>query len=132
MVLCASNPLSTQDDVAAALVNEYQIPVFAVRGEDDECYYRHIHRALDHNPVITLDDGADLVSEMHQHRRELLANILGSTEETATGDKHVLDHSHFEVMKDGCVIANSGHFNVEINIPAPEQRSYLASWREGT
>jgi adenosylhomocysteinase len=238
VVLCASNPLSTQDDVAAALVNEYQIAVFAVHGEDNERYYRHIHRALDHNPVITLDDGADLVSEMHQHRRELLANILGSTEETttgvirlramaadaalevpvvavndamtkhlfdnrygtgqstldgviratnillagknfsvagygwcgrgiamrargmgakvivceveplraleaamdgfqvmplmiastisdfiitATGDKHILDHSHFEVMKDGCVIANSGHFNVEINIPALEK-----------
>jgi adenosylhomocysteinase len=238
VVLCASNPLSTQDDVAAALVNECQIAVFAVRGEDNERYYRHIHRVLDHNPVITLDDGADLVSEMHQHRRELLANILGSTEETttgvirlramaadaalevpvvavndamtkhlfdnrygtgqstldgviratnillagknfsvvgygwcgrgiamrargmgakvivceveplraleaamdgfqvmplmtasaisdfvitATGDKHILDHSHFEVMKDGCVIANSGHFNVEINIPALEK-----------
>lgn len=238
VVLCASNPLSTQDDVAAALVNTYQIPVFAVRGEDDERYYHHIHRALDHNPVITLDDGADLVSEMHKHRRELLANVLGSTEETttgvirlramaadaalevpivavndamtkhlfdnrygtgqstldgviratnillagknftvagygwcgrgiamrargmgakvivceveplraleaamdgfqvmplmtasaisdfvitATGDKHILDHSHFEVMKDGCVIANSGHFNVEINIGALEK-----------
>ncbi|MEN8180581.1 MAG: adenosylhomocysteinase [Pseudomonadota bacterium] len=238
VVLCASNPLSTQDDVAAALVNEYRIPVFAVRGEDNERYYRHIHRTLDHSPVITLDDGADLVSEMHQHRRELLANVLGSTEETttgvirlramatdgalevpvvavndamtkhlfdnrygtgqstldgviratnillagknftvagygwcgrgiamrargmgakvivceveplraleaamdgfqvmplikasaisdfiitATGDKHILDDSHFKVMKDGCVIANSGHFNVEINIPALEK-----------
>lgn len=235
--LCASNPLSTQDDVAAALVQHYGIPVFAVRGEDNERYYRHINAVIDTAPQITLDDGADLVSELHRHRREMLAEVRGGTEETttgvirlramaaegaleypivavndamtkhlfdnrygtgqstldgviratniliagktftvvgygwcgrgiarraqghgaqvivtevdplraleaamdgfrvmplteaaacsdflvtATGDKHVVDGAHFAVMKDGCVLANSGHFNVEINIPALE------------
>jgi len=237
LVLCASNPLSTQDDVAAALVTHYGIPVYAIRGESTEVYYRHINAALDHRPVITLDDGADLVSEIHKSRRELLDGMLGSTEETTTGvirlramaaegalqvpviavndamtkhlfdnrygtgqstldgiiratnillagktftvvgygwcgrgiamrakghganvivteveplraleaamdgfrvmplieaaklsdfivtasgDKHVVDSMHLQVMKDGCVLANSGHFNVEINIPALE------------
>jgi len=235
LVLCASNPLSTQDDVAAALVKHYRIPVFAVRGEDSATYYRHIAKALDQRPQLTMDDGADLVSELHKNRCDLLAGVIGGTEETttgvirlramaadkalkfpviavndamtkhlfdnrygtgqstldgiiratnillagktftvagygycgrgiamrakghgalviitevdplkaleaamdgfrvmpmldaaacsdfiitATGDKHVLDSAHFEVIKDGCVIANSGHFNVEINIPA--------------
>lgn len=238
LVLCASNPLSTQNDVAAALVRHYQIPTFAIRGEDSDTYYRHIARALDHQPQLTMDDGADLVSELHKNRSDLLAEMIGGTEETttgvirlramaadkalkfpviavndamtkhlfdnrygtgqstldgiiratnillagktftvagygwcgrgiamrakghgaqviitevdplkaleaamdgfrvmslleaaaisdfivtATGDKHVLDHAHFEVIKDGCVIANSGHFNVEINIPALEK-----------
>ena len=237
IVLCASNPLSTQDDVAAALVESYGIPVFAVRGESTERYYQHIDAALDHHPVITMDDGADLVSRIHQSRHGLIYNMLGGTEETttgvirlramarggalqfpviavndamtkhlfdnrygtgqsaldgiiratnillagktftvvgygwcgrgiamrakghganvivtevaplraleaamdgfrvmplleaaaqsdfivtATGDKHVVDQAHMEVMKDGCVLANSGHFNVEINIPALE------------
>ena len=237
VVLCASNPLSTQDDVAAALVECYQIPVYAIRGESTETYYQHINAALDHQPVITLDDGADLVSEIHKSRRNLLQNMLGGTEETTTGvirlramakegvlkypiiavndamtkhlfdnrygtgqstidgviratnillagktftvvgygwcgrgialrakghgahvvvtevdplraleasmdgyrvlplleaaaqsdfivtasgDKHVVDKIHLEVMKDGCVLANAGHFNVEINIPALE------------
>jgi adenosylhomocysteinase len=237
VVLCASNPLSTQDDVAAALVERFDIPVYAVRAESTETYYRHINAALDHRPVITMDDGADLVSEIHKRRRELLPGMLGGTEETttgvirlramaregalqfpliavndamtkhlfdnrygtgqstldgmiratnsllagktftvvgygwcgrgialrahghgahvvvtevdplraleaamdgyrvmplldaareadfivtATGDKHVVDRAHMEVMKDGCVLANSGHFNVEINIPALE------------
>ena len=237
LVLCASNPLSTQDDVAAALVADHGIPVFAIRGETTETYYRHLNAALDHRPVITLDDGADLISEIHRHRRDLLEAMLGGTEETttgvirlramaaegalgypviavndaltkhlfdnrygtgqstldgviratnillagktfvvvgygwcgrgiamrakghgaqvviceveplraleaamdgyrvmplreaaanadfivtATGDKHVVDKTHFECMKDGCVLANSGHFNVEINIPALE------------
>ncbi|WP_340123540.1 adenosylhomocysteinase [Methylobacter svalbardensis] len=237
LVLCASNPLSTQDDVAAALVQHYQIPTFAIRGEDDSTYYRHIAQALEHRPQLTMDDGADLVSELHKNRSDLLAGVIGGTEETttgvirlramaadgalkfpviavndaltkhlfdnrygtgqstldgiiratnillagkiftvagygwcgrgiamrakghgaqviitevdplraleaamdgfrvmpmleaaaisnfiitATGDKHVLDQAHFEVIKDGCVIANSGHFNVEINIPALE------------
>jgi adenosylhomocysteinase len=244
LVLCASNPLSTQDDVAAALVERYGIPVFAVRGESTEVYYRHIEAALDHAPVITMDDGADLVSEIHKSRRELIDTMLGGTEETttgvirlramaaggalafpviavndamtkhlfdnrygtgqstldgviratnillagktftvvgygwcgrgiamrakghganvvitevdplraleaamdgfrvmpiieaaavsdfivtATGDKHVVDKAHLEVMKDGCVLANSGHFNVEINIPALEA---MAAGRE--
>ncbi|MCO6413755.1 MAG: adenosylhomocysteinase [Thiogranum sp.] len=235
VVLCASNPLSTQDDVAAALVRHHAIPVYAIRGENTEQYYRHINAALDHRPVITMDDGADLVSEIHKTRTGLIADMLGGTEETttgvirlramaregalkfpviavndamtkhlfdnrygtgqstldgiiratnmllagktftvvgygwcgrgiamrakghgahvvitevdplraleaamdgyrvmplseaaaqsdlvvtATGDKHVVDREHLEVMKDGCVMANSGHFNVEINIPA--------------
>ncbi len=237
VLLCASNPLSTQDDVAAALVARYEIPVFARRGEDTETYYGHIQAALDHRPQITLDDGADLVSELHKGRTELLGELIGGTEETttgvirlramareealrypiiavndahtkhlfdnrygtgqstldgiiratnillagrvftvvgygwcgrgiamrarglgahvvvveveplraleaamdgfrvmplieaaresdfvvtATGDRHVVDRPHLEVMKDGCVLANSGHFNVEINIPALE------------
>ncbi len=240
LVLCASNPLSTQDDVAAALVACYEIPVYAIRGESTEIYYRHINAALDHQPVITMDDGADLVSEIHKHRPDLVTNMLGGTEETttgvirlramakdgalqfpviavndamtkhlfdnrygtgqstldgiiratnillagktlcvvgygwcgrgiamrakghganviitevepmkaleaamdgyrvmplleaarqsdfiitATGDKHVIDKPHLENMKDGCVLANSGHFNVEINIPALEAMS---------
>lgn len=237
VVLCASNPLSTQDDVAAALVNTFAIPVFAIRGEATDVYYQHINATLDHRPVITMDDGADLVSEIHKSRTELIETMLGGTEETttgvirlramadegalkfpviavndamtkhlfdnrygtgqstldgiiratnillagktftvvgygwcgrgiamrakghganvivtevnplrsleaamdgfrivplveaarqsdfivtATGDKHVVDRVHMEVMKDGCVLANSGHFNVEINIPALE------------
>lgn len=240
LVLCASNPLSTQDDVAAALVRHYRVPTFAIRGEDDGTYYRHIGRALDHKPQLTMDDGADLVSELHKTRSECLPDMIGGTEETttgvirlramakdkalrfpvvavndamtkhlfdnrygtgqstldgviratnillagktftvvgygwcgrgiamrakghgahvivteveplraleaamdgfrvmplteaaassdfivtATGDKHVLDRPHFDVIKDGCVIANSGHFNVEINIPALQQMS---------
>ena len=238
LVLCASNPLSTQDDVAAALVQHYQVPTFAIRGEDGRTYYRHIAKALDHRPQLTMDDGADLVSELHKNRSDLLAEVIGGTEETttgvirlramaadkalkfpviavndamtkhlfdnrygtgqstldgiiratnillagktftvagygwcgrgiamrakgqgahvivteidplkaleasmdgfrvmpmleaaacsdfiitATGDKNVLDQPHFAVMKDGCVIDNSGHFNVEINIPALEK-----------
>lgn len=237
LVLCASNPLSTQDDVAAALVRHYRIPTFAIRGEDGSTYYRHIAKALDHKPQLTMDDGADLVSELHKNRSNLLAEVIGGTEETttgvirlramaadhalkfpviavndamtkhlfdnrygtgqstvdgiiratnillagktftvagygwcgrgiamrakghgaqviitevdpvraleaamdgfrvmpmlkaaacsdfivtATGDKHVLGHTHFEIIKDGCVIANAGHFNVEINIPELE------------
>lgn len=244
VVLCASNPLSTQDDVAAALVEKYKIPVFAMRGESSEVYYQHIQSVLDHQPMITMDDGADLVSELHKTRSELLPNMLGGTEETttgvirlramaedgalklpviavndamtkhlfdnrygtgqsaldgviratnillagktftvvgygwcgrgialrakghgahvivtevdalraleasmdgyqvmplieaakqsdfiisATGDKHVIDSEHMQVMKDGCVLANSGHFNVEINIPALQALSVSQS-----
>lgn len=240
VVLCASNPLSTQDDVAAVLVQHYHIPTFAICGEDGSAYYRHIGQALDHKPQLTLDDGADLVSELHKNRSALLAEVIGGTEETttgvmrlramaedralrfpviavndamtkhlfdnrygtgqstldgiirstnillagktftvagygwcgrgiamrarghgaqviitevdpqraleaamdgyrvmpmleaatisdfivtATGDKHVLDKTHFEAVKDHCVIANAGHFNVEINIPALEKLS---------
>lgn len=83
--LCASNPLSTQDDVAASLVSDYGIPVFAVKGSDNETYYRHINQVLDAKPKITMDDGADLVSILHSKRRELLAGITGGTEETTTG-----------------------------------------------
>ncbi|MEO8457973.1 MAG: adenosylhomocysteinase [Chloroflexota bacterium] len=235
IALCASNPLSTQDETAAALVARYGIPTFAIRGEDDPTYYKHIHQALATNPQMTMDDGADLVAVLHKEKRELLPNIIGGTEETTTGvirlkamakagalgyaiiavneaytkhmfdnrygtgqstldgitratnilwagknvavagygwcgkgvamrargmgaktivteidplkaleatmdghhvmpmdqaveiadlfitltgDSNVLDRKHFEVMRDGAILANSGHFNVEINIPA--------------
>ncbi len=85
MVLCASNPLSTQDDVAAALVQEYGIPVFAIRGEDDATYYSHITAAVDHRPHITMDDGADVIGVLHKDRRDGLGDIIGGTEETTTG-----------------------------------------------
>jgi len=238
LVLTASNPLSTQDDVAAALVSVFEIPVFAIKGEDNATYYQHLNAALDHRPNLTMDDGADLVSMLHKERTDQIPDIVGSTEETttgiirlramaasgalkfpvmavndadtkhmfdnrygtgqstldgiiratniliagktfvvagygwcsrgiamrargmganvivteidplkaleavmdgfrvmpmieaapqadficsATGDKNVIDKHHFEVMKDGCCVSNSGHFNVEINIPALEE-----------
>ena len=240
IVLTASNPLSTQDDVAAALVNIYEIPTYAIKGEDNVTYYKHITAALDHKPQMTMDDGADLVAAIHKDRRELLPEIIGGTEETTTGvirlramsadkmlnfpviavndaltkhlfdnrygtgqstldgiiratnvllagknfvvagygwcgrglasrargmgslvivtevdpmkaleavmdgfqvmpmheaakigdifctvtgDINVLDEQHFKLMKDGAIVANSGHFNVEINIPALEKIS---------
>jgi len=85
LVLCASNPLSTQDDVAAALVKEYEIPVFAITGEDKKTYYDHIYAAIRHKPVITMDDGADLVSTIHAEFPDMAPDILGSMEETTTG-----------------------------------------------
>jgi adenosylhomocysteinase len=238
VVLTASNPLSTQDDVAAALVSQYEIPVFAIKGEDDRTYYENLRAAIEHKPHVTMDDGADLVSTLHREYRELLPNIIGGTEETTTGvirlramaadhalefpiiavndamtkhffdnrygtgqstidgiiratnillagktfvvagygwcgrglanrargmganvivtevdplvaleavmdgfrvmpmneaapigdvfvtltgDLNVIDRHHFEIMKDGALVANSGHFNVEINIPALEE-----------
>jgi adenosylhomocysteinase len=240
LALCASNPLSTQDDVAAALVAIHGIPVYSVRGEDDETYYRHIHAVLDQKPQVTLDDGADLVATLHKDRRDLLESIIGGTEETTTGvirlramagdgalaypivavneadtkhlfdnrygtgqstidgitratnvlwagknvvicgygwcgrgvamrarglgakvivtevqpvpaleaamdgyqvmslaeaaplgdifitltgDINVLDRHHFQTMKDGAILANSGHFNVELNLKALEEMS---------
>ncbi|MGD9093176.1 MAG: adenosylhomocysteinase [Anaerolineales bacterium] len=240
VALTASNPLSTQDDVAASLVSHFEIPVFAIKGEDNVTYYKHINAALDFKPHVTMDDGADLVSTLHKERRELLENMVGGTEETTTGvirlramaadgalafpviavndamtkhffdnrygtgqstvdgivratnillagktfivagygwcgrglamrargmganvivtevdalpaleavmdgfrvmpmaeaavigdifctltgDINVIDRHHFEVMKDGAIVANSGHFNVEINIPALEEMS---------
>ena len=239
LILCASNPLSTQDDVAAALV-EYGIPTNAIKGEDDETYYKHIDTALEHKPQLTIDDGADLVSTIHTKRSDLIADVIGGAEETTTGiirlrsmylagqlkypivaindaqtkhffnnrygtgqstldgitratnilwagknvvvcgygwcgrglamrargmgahvivievepvyaleavmdgyqvmplleaskigdifisvtgDKNVIDKAHFRVMKDGAILANSGHFNAEINIPALEEMS---------
>jgi adenosylhomocysteinase len=238
VVLTASNPLSTQDDVAAALVSNFEIPTFAIKGETNTVYYKHINAALDHKPHLTMDDGADLVSILHKDRRELLDNVMGGTEETTTGvirlramahdgaltypiiavndamtkhffdnrygtgqstldgiiratnvllagktfvvvgygwcarglamrargmgsnvivtevdslkaleavmdgfrvmpiaqaakegdifctltgDLNVIDKHHFEVMKDGVILSNSGHFNAEINIPALEE-----------
>jgi adenosylhomocysteinase len=85
VVLCASNPLSTQDDVAASLVKDYGIPVFAIKGEDNETYYKHIMSALDHKPHITMDDGADLVSIALTKRTDVMDGIIGGTEETTTG-----------------------------------------------
>ncbi len=237
IVLTASNPLSTQDDVAASLVTHEEIPTFAIKGENNATYYKHIFAALDHKPHLTMDDGADLVSTMQKERKELISEVLGGTEETTTGvirlramaadgalgypiiavndamtkhffdnrygtgqstidgivratnillagrvfvvagygwcgrglasrargmganvvvteidplkaleavmdgfrvmpmieaakigdifctvtgDLNVVDRAHFEVMKDGAIVANSGHFNVEINIPALE------------
>jgi adenosylhomocysteinase len=239
LVLCASNPLSTQDDVAAALV-DYGIPTGAIKGEDGDTYYKHINMALDSKPNITIDDGADLVTTVHTKRSDLIKNIIGGAEETTTGvirlrsmakagklkypviaindadtkhlfdnrygtgqstvdgitratnilwagknvvvcgygwcghglamrakglgsqvivtevnptraleavmdgfrvmtiaeaskigdifitvtgDKNVIDKAHFQVMKDGAIMANSGHFNSEINIPALEKLS---------
>jgi len=236
LTLCASNPLSTQDDVAAALV-EYTIPTYAIKGEDDDTYYMHINSALDSKPHITVDDGADLVTTIHTRRSDLIADVIGGAEETTTGiirlrsmhndgklkypmiavndaqtkhlfdnrygtgqstidgitratnilwagkkvvvcgygwcghgvamrakglgahvivvevepvraleavmdgfqvmplleaavvgdifitvtgDKSVIDEAHFQVMKDGAILANSGHFNAEIDIPALE------------
>jgi adenosylhomocysteinase len=84
IVLCAANPLSTQDDVAAALV-DYGIPVNAIRGEDEKTYYKHINAALDNKPQLTADDGADLVTTLHTKRAELISNVIGGTEETTTG-----------------------------------------------
>jgi len=235
VVLTASNPLSTQDDVAAALISYFETPVYAIKGEDNVTYYKHIHAALAHQPHVTMDDGADLVSVLHKEHRELLPTIIGGTEETTTGvirlramaadgalsypiiavndaltkhffdnrygtgqstidgviratniliagkvfvvagygwcgrglasrargmgaqvvvteidplkaleavmdgfqvmpmidaakigdifvtvtgDINVIDEAHFAVMKDGAIVANSGHFNVELNIPA--------------
>ncbi|RPI80204.1 MAG: adenosylhomocysteinase, partial [Chloroflexi bacterium] len=238
LILTASNPLSTQDDVAASLVSNFEIPVFAIKGEDNVTYYKHINAALDHQPNITMDDGADLVSVLHKDRRNMLQHVVGGTEETTTGvirlramaadgalafpvlavndamtkhlfdnrygtgqstidgivratnillagrtfviagygwcgrglasrargmganvvitevdplpaleavmdgfrvmtmeeaarigdifvtvtgDINVIDRHHFEAMKDGAIVANSGHFNVELNIPALEE-----------
>ena len=239
-ILCASNPLSTQDDVAAALV-EYGIPTHAIKGEDEATYYKHINTALDHKPQLTVDDGADLVTTLHSKRSDLIENVIGGTEETTTGvirlrslekagklrypiiavndaqtkhlfdnrygtgqstidgitratnilwagkkvvvcgygwcgrgvamrakglgaqviiteveplcaleavmdgyqvmplieaaaignifititgDKNVIDKNHFQVMKDGAILANSGHFNAEINIPVLESLTH--------
>ena len=85
IVLCASNPLSTQDEVAASLVSHYEIPTYAIKGEDTATYYQHIKAALDHKPHLTMDDGADLVSTIHKDRPELIEGIIGGTEETTTG-----------------------------------------------
>ena len=85
VVLCASNPLSTQDDVAAALVEEYGLSVYAIRGEDNDTYYSHIEAAVDHRPQLTMDDGADVIGVLHKERRDQLSEIIGGTEETTTG-----------------------------------------------
>src|SRR5664280_1520881 len=118
VTLCASNPLSTQDDVAAALVAEYGISTFARHGADRDTYYRHLSAAADTRPHMTMDDGCDLVTLIHQERRGQLSEIVAGTEETTTGDIHVIRAEHFKAMHDGAIMANSGHFDVEIDIPA--------------
>jgi adenosylhomocysteinase len=85
VVLCASNPLSTQDDVAAALVEEFDVSVFAIKGEDNDTYYQHIEAAVDHKPQLTMDDGADVIGVLHSARREQLGDVIAGTEETTTG-----------------------------------------------
>lgn len=85
LALCASNPLSTQDEVAASLVEDYQIPTFAIKGEDNKTYYKHLNEVLDFNPQITMDDGADLVTILHTERKNQLKDLIGSSEETTTG-----------------------------------------------
>jgi len=85
LALCASNPLSTQDDTAAALVRHYRVPTFAIRGENHKTYYAHVHAVLDHKPVISMDDGCDVVSTIHAKRPELIPAMFGGSEETTTG-----------------------------------------------
>src|SRR2546425_539453 len=161
VALCASNPLSTQDDVAAHLVRDHGIKVFAIKGEDHTSYYEHIRAALAHRADITMDDGADLVGALHMialnrlddlappvrqwvetlspaERTALVTGVIGSTEETTTGvirlmpmdeaaplgdlfvtltgNVEVIRVEHMRAMKDGAVVANSGHFNVEIDL----------------
>ncbi|MFH1563656.1 MAG: adenosylhomocysteinase [Nitrospirota bacterium] len=106
VVLCASNPLSTQDDVAASLVKDYEIPVFAIKGEDNETYYKHLTSVLDYQPNITMDDGADLVSTIHTKRNDLVENIIGGTEETTTGVIRLRSMEKDNVLKFPIVAVN--------------------------
>src|SRR2546428_4552822 len=99
IALCASNPLSTQDDVAASLVRDYNIPVYSIKGENNDVYYSHIMSALDHQPQITMDDGADLVTELHTKRQELLEHVVGGTEETTTGVIRLRSMAHEGVLR---------------------------------
>lgn len=99
VLICASNPLSTQDDVAAALVDHFGIPTFAIKGEDNKTYYSHIQAALNHRPAITMDDGADLVSTLHSERPELLKHVVGGTEETTTGVIRLRSMADKKVLK---------------------------------
>ena len=106
VALCASNPLSTQDDVAASLVRDYNIPVFAIKGEDNDSYYSHIMAAVDHKPQFTMDDGADLVSVLHTKRTAELANVIGGTEETTTGVIRLLAMAKVGVLRYPIVAVN--------------------------
>jgi len=105
-VLCASNPLSTQDDVAASLVKDFKIPVFAIKGESNKLYYQHINSALDLKPDITMDDGADLVSTLHSKRKNLLKNVMGGTEETTTGVVRLKSMAKHKVLRYPIVAVN--------------------------
>jgi len=104
--LTASNPLSTQDDLAAALVKFYKVPVFSIKGEDHKTYYRHIHSALDHKPQITMDDGADLVTTIHTKRQALLKDIIGGTEETTTGVIRLKSMASHKVLRYPIIAVN--------------------------
>ena len=105
-VICASNPLSTQDDVAASLVVNDEIPVFAIKGENDEVYYQHINSAIDIKPQITMDDGADLVSILHDKRKDAVGNVFGGTEETTTGVIRLKSMAHDKVLKYPIIAVN--------------------------
>lgn len=107
--LCASNPLSTQDDVAAFLVRELEIPVFAIKGEDNKTYYQHIHSVLNLRPMVTMDDGADLVSTLHTGRKELLPGVIGGTEETTTGVLRLRSMSREGVLQYPIIAVNDAH-----------------------
>jgi adenosylhomocysteinase len=119
IVLCASNPLSTQDDVAAALVAE-DIPVYAIKGEDEATYYRHINTALDNRPMLTVDDGADLVTTLHTKRPDLIKEVIGGTEETTTGVVRLRSLEH------------TGHLKYPIIAVNDAQTKYLFDNRYGT
>lgn len=106
VVLCASNPLSTQDEVAASLVRDYNVPVFAIRGEDNDTYYQHINAALDHHPSITMDDGADLISILHSERQDQLAEVIGGMEETTTGVIRLRSMESNKVLKFPIIAVN--------------------------
>jgi len=106
VVICASNPLSTQDDVAASLVKHDKIPVYAIKGEDNETYYKHIAAVLDTKPMITMDDGADLVSTIHTERQNLIKGIIGGTEETTTGVIRLRSMAEKKVLKFPVVAVN--------------------------
>jgi len=105
-ILCASNPLSTQDYTAAALVKEYGVSVFAIHGEDNKTYYKHIHQALNAKPHITMDDGADLVSTLHKERKELLPTVLAGTEETTTGVIRLKAMANDDALKFAVIAVN--------------------------
>ena len=107
--LCASNPLSTQDEVAAALVQHDGIPTFAIKGEDNQTYYRHIESAIGHRPHLTMDDGADVVSHLHSKRKELLKNVIGGTEETTTGVIRLRSMAGKKVLKFPVISVNDAN-----------------------
>lgn len=109
LALTASNPLSTQDDVAASLVKDFHISVFAIKGEDNRTYYRHINQALDQEPEITMDDGADLVSTLHSKRQDLLPNIIGGTEETTTGVIRLKSMAQKKVLRYPIIAVNDAN-----------------------
>lgn len=106
VALCASNPLTTQDDAAASLVNDYQIPVFAIKGEDNDTYYKHINSVLDRGPNITMDDGADLVSVLHSKRTDQAGNVWAGTEETTTGVIRLKSMANDKVLRFPVVAVN--------------------------